>query len=260
MKRLTLTCTLLAALCAPLLAGTDTDQKADLPGWEALETLDEHMARGAAIDLCLREGLGSYDYYYDFSATNTGGGNFTLVGSLNSPTLPVTWSVTGTYSKSTGTLTFTAVNPAPDGCVSYSGSFTSTGTQAGANFNGTWSNDCGLSGTWSGVGSRGICPPLRVTEASGQGPAAASVRAAAPLARVYPNPARQAVQVDLGAYAGTEVRVELLDLNGRSLELLVSGEAPSVLRADVRHLAPGLYVVRVQHAQGVHSLPVQVVR
>ncbi len=264
MKRFVYPLLLLLGIQAPLLAGGNAvEEQAELPGWEVFEGLDENMARGMAIDLCLREGSPTtYQYYYALSATNTGGGEFTFVGTLSSIDLPVIWSVTGTYSKSSGSLMFTAVNPAPDGCVFYAGSFSSVGSQSGKTFSGTWSNDCGAAGSWSGVGTKGTCPTLRMAPDATRFGGGAMLRqsAVSPTAKLFPNPAAHHMQLDLSAYAGQDVHVELVDMSGRTLMVLNNGAAPATLRAELNQQAPGLYLVRIQHAKGVETLPLQVVR
>ena len=68
----------------------------------------------------------------------------------------VLWSASGTYDTSTSTISLTAVNPNPDDCQTMSGSFTYTGSGR-KTMSGTWTNDCGLSGTWQGKWKSGSC-------------------------------------------------------------------------------------------------------
>jgi hypothetical protein len=243
------------AISGFVFAASGGDQSAELPGWDALENLDESMARGAAIDLCLQDEFG---FTWNFSTTNLGGGNFSMTGSLDGAS-SVAWSTSGTYSKSTRSINITAVNPAPDGCATVSGSFTYLGTLTGSSFSGTWTNDCLGSGSWTGVGSKGTCPPLRLA-ANSNANNPASVQWEAASIKLFPNPASHTVQVDLSAFAGQNVQVDLMDMSGRTLQILNIGEAPAVLRASVAAHAPGLYLVRVQHDNGVATMPLQIAR
>ncbi len=78
------------------------------------------------------------------------------------------------------------------------------------------------------------------------------------IARVWPNPARGAAQVEFGLAAPGEVALEVLDLQGRRVATLLRGTRPAgTARAswdgrgdDGRRAAPGLYLLRLRTPAG----------
>ncbi len=223
------------------------------------------LLRSGVTNLCLREGTpGVYLYFWNLQVVGSApGGVLILDGFLSSTDLPVNWDVSGSYTKPSSSIELTAVNPAPDFCTFYSDEFTSNGNNIGQNFSGTWVNNCGLNGTWTGIGRVGICPSPRLGAPGKLAGGAALARQPEPAAQVsvFPNPAAQQVFIDLSAYAGQEVDVQVFDASGRMLSNLFNGLADySVVSWDLNGLTNGLYLVRVMTNDSAESIPVSVNR
>lgn len=109
---------------------------------------------GGYAKSCLTDGFG---YSYDMHTTGNSGSIVYAEGTVDvgSGTL---WTVMASEDKSTNELTLTATNPNPDFCNFYSDSYTFVGKRYGKNVSGDWSNNCGASGTFTGVIAKGSCP------------------------------------------------------------------------------------------------------
>jgi len=79
-------------------------------------------------------------------------------------------------------------------------------------------------------------------------------RPATPTLEAHPNPFNPTVRLVSELAAPGQVRLSVHDLAGRELALLVDGERPAGVHHDVFHargLATGLYLVRLETAQGL---------
>ena len=98
-------------------------------------------------------------------------------------------------------------------------------------------------------------------EAGGATAAEAPAPAAFTLSAPSPNPTRGATQMRLRLPAPEHVRASVYDALGRHLELIYEGEASDVtLVFESAHVAPGVYVVRVQGATFADTRRLTVVR
>ncbi|MBS1747539.1 MAG: T9SS type A sorting domain-containing protein [Bacteroidetes bacterium] len=117
-------------------------------------------AKNASNSVCFNDGY----YNWKITYTDQGNGNYSVTGSLNVDGYD--WSVYGwgSFAQHMGSVEFHASNPNPDGCTSYTDSFTYWGnaqiTGNGPNTSytgsGTWTSYCygGVlnTGTWSAWG------------------------------------------------------------------------------------------------------------
>lgn len=249
---------LTAAAFQPAFAGgTEMESNTDFASLSLEELLDlsasemESMLRGSgSIDLCLREGTPStYLQYWDLFVDDAIPGTWFLAGELYADFLATPWSVIGTYHIPSGTISLDATNPAPDFCTVYSDFFNNTGTRSGASFSGTWTNNCGGSGTWVGNGKRGDCPAVAGarygSEMTAGGGAVQRNAAIRTTPAVYPNPARELLVVELAAYEGQEVQVQAYDASGRLIATLYNGTATAPLSWDVSAQPEGMYLIRI---------------
>jgi hypothetical protein len=67
--------------------------------------------------------------------------------------------------------------------------------------------------------------------------------------RLYPNPAHQQVNVELGATWSGKTEVRLLDLNGRGLRSFQFGPSQHHFALDVSDLPAGMYLVECVNAK-----------
>jgi hypothetical protein len=222
------------------------------------------MVRAGGIDLCLREGTPStYLQYWDLFVEDAVPGTWFLNGILYSDFLTTSWPVLGTYNIPSATIVLDATNPAPDGCTFFSDFFTNTGTNVGPNFSGTWSNNCGFTGTWVGKGRVGDCPAARLAPGAVAAGGALSARVAnTPVdVQVYPNPATSFVRINLEPFAQQAVEVQVFDATGKLVQSLFSGLAEQTqLEWNAADVAPGLYLIRTVAGEQTISTPITVVR
>jgi len=118
--------------------------------------------------VCFNDGF----YNWNITYTDQGSGNYSVTGSLNvdGNTWPV-WGA-GNFAGKMGTVELHAANPNPDGCVSYSDSFTYWGNAqimgngSGTTFmgSGNWTSYCFggvlFTGTWAAQGPCGTMKSL----------------------------------------------------------------------------------------------------
>ncbi len=164
-----------------------------------------------------------------------------------------------------------AVNEAPDGCTSFSDSFTYDGTRSGnLTYDGTWTSYCFgaplASGTWSGVfdvsGSQapalqlGVSPMdgANVIRAKGGKPLTRSDRARASSAGLpasfeldqnYPNPFSRATQISYALPEGAQVSIKVYNLLGREVATLINDYKEAgryLVRFDDARLSAGVYL------------------
>ena len=96
-----------------------------------------------------------FGYCWDVDIRDNGGGNFTLAGAVYNTGWPCGGAADGSYQKATS-VALTATNLCPDFCTFYSDNFSYSGSP-GVNTGGSWTNNCGGSGTWSGTWYTGTC-------------------------------------------------------------------------------------------------------
>lgn len=247
--------------------GTDQKEVTAL-SFEEFSLLSEEeitaMVRGGGIDLCLREGTPTtYTQDWDLFVADAVPGTWFLSGVLVSDFLLSNWPVSGTYNIPSKTIVLDATNPAPDFCTVYSDFFTNTGTNVGPNFTGTWTNNCGFSGTWVGRGRVGDCPAARMAPGAvaAGGALAARVTNNPAEVQVYPNPATSFVRINLEPFAQQAVEVQVFDATGKLVQSLFSGMADQTqLEWNAADVAPGLYLIRTVAGEQVISTPITVVR
>jgi hypothetical protein len=84
------------------------------------------------------------------------------------------------------------------------------------------------------------------------------VATAAPDFSAYPNPTTGEVNLDLSAYEGRAVRLELYDVNGKTLKMVEIDAAGMQERLDLSGLQHGLYLIRAR-SEGVPDATKRVV-
>ncbi len=82
------------------------------------------------------------------------------------------------------------------------------------------------------------------------------VTTAAPDFSAYPNPTTGELNLDLSAYEGRAVRLELYDVNGKAVKMVEIDAAGMPERLDLSGLQHGLYLIRVRSVGVEHFLPV----
>jgi hypothetical protein len=209
---------------------------------------------------CMVDG---FAFEWNIVATSCSGCVCTITGTVNNIG-GAPWAASGTINKCTGQVNLTATNPTPDNCTTMSGSFNYTGsfsrsgpgTYSGS---GSWTNDCGLAGTWTGNASRGPCP-LRSIVYEGVTPAMSQEAAAALLASVTtpsgyalgrsaPNPFTEATSISYEVPEAAHVRLAVYDVLGREVALLVDGAMDAgshTVQFSGADLPAGTYVYRIQ--------------
>jgi hypothetical protein len=65
------------------------------------------------------------------------------------------------------------------------------------------------------------------------------------LIQVYPNPAREKININLGTNASNIRKVQIVDLSGRVVKEIVPGKS-SIVSIPSNNLKPGTYLVRMQ--------------
>ncbi|MBI1193819.1 MAG: T9SS type A sorting domain-containing protein [Bacteroidetes bacterium] len=173
--------------------------------------------KAVAAPYCLTDVFG---YVWNLNVTPAGGNVFNFsgncVGPFGSPA-----PVTGTYNRTTNTVILTATNPAPDGCVTLSGSFTYTGSRTGSTLNFSWTNDCGGTGTGSGTVSKGACRIGNFASAP-QPPAMGRAIILSDL-QASPNPAQDMLTLTYTLTQTEDLNLRVLDMTGRTVATLASG-------------------------------------
>jgi len=194
-------------------------------------------------------------------ATLTG----TLEGAFDSA------SSTGVVCRAERTTQLEAVNEAPDGCTSFSDSFTYDGSRNGnLTYDGAWTSYCFgaplASGTWSGTfdasgsqapaGQLGVSPVdgANVVRAKGSKPLTRRGQAKAQSAGLptsfeldqnYPNPFSRATQISYALPEGTQVSIRVYNLLGREVSTLVDAYQEAgrhLIRFEDARLSAGVYL------------------
>jgi len=83
------------------------------------------------------------------------------------------------------------------------------------------------------------------------------IQAAAPDFAAFPNPTTGELNLDLGAYRGHAVRLELYDVHGKAVKVVEIEAAESTERLDLSGLHNGVYVIRVKLVRAENVLPVR---
>lgn len=65
--------------------------------------------------------------------------------------------------------------------------------------------------------------------------------------KVYPNPAKEYLTVNLGSIDETQSTISLLDINGKEIYTQVT--TLNQLQVDVSHIAPGTYLLKVTRGE-----------
>jgi len=81
------------------------------------------------------------------------------------------------------------------------------------------------------------------------------IQAAAPDFTAFPNPITGELNLDLGAYRGHAVRLELYDVHGKAVKVVEIEAAETTERLDLSGLNNGVYVIRVKLVGAEHFLP-----
>lgn len=75
-----------------------------------------------------------------------------------------------------------------------------------------------------------------------------------PFLRAYPNPADQMLQLQLGADAGREVLIQLIDLSGRIVLEKVLLSPTQLVSLDIAHIAQGMYTLRLRNSNEANEI------
>ena len=148
--------------------GSATAMRVQTPAGPALVYGFDTMAAGA--DTAQVRIIDGFGYDWCFTTTIVGPGQWTATGTVLVSGCPnPNWIASAVITQVAGinfNVTFQAVNPSPDGCVSctscfvYSGTWNRTANQGGGNWNAFCQTNCTSplsSGTWSAVGQPGGC-------------------------------------------------------------------------------------------------------
>lgn len=172
--------------------------------------------------------------------TSTGDGNFSITGYQYYAGYGSTlWPITGTFNDKTQTLHYVATNPAPDNCTYWANSVTFDFIVKKNYSSGTFSNDCGYSGSLFASGVRGRCA-LGTAKANTEGASTASHQMIkTPLnvppgedllqllqskkVSVFPNPAVQSTQISFTLDTKLKVSVRIYDQYGNLTRTVAQG-------------------------------------
>lgn len=223
-------------------------------------TLLAFQPRVDAAPYCMVDGFG---YTYSMNVTPAGGGVFNITGSVAVTEWSSPGVLSGTYNRNTNTAILTVTNPAPDGCVLVSGSFTLTGSRSGGTLFCSWTNDCGGSGSVNGSLSKGACRFGPTASSVPGSPGTSAQKIMTNTLQLMPNPATTSVRIQFEVDADQVVRVDVMDMTGRTVAVLADGfqeAGVQTLNWDLTNahgaaVANGLYLVRINNT--VQRLHVQ---
>ena len=194
------------------------------------------------------------------------------------------WPATGTYDKSTGHLQFVATNPDPDGCTFWATTVTfDYYLVSPKQFSGTFSNDCGNSGSLdasSVVGSCGFNPVKMKGGEYGTTGSTKMQRSRLPLPAgmdfnkmlssntisVSPNPVVKQAQISVTLGAASKVTLNVYNQNGTLVHTISNGIAREGTHTYTWNLQTrggakvkaGFYTLKLTTDEGVQSVRVLV--
>ena len=172
--------------------------------------------------------------------SSTGDGNFSITGYQYYAGYGSTlWPITGTFNDKTQTLHYVATNPDPDNCTYWANSVTFDFIVKKNYSSGTFSNDCGFSGSLFASGVRGRCS-LSGKAVNSEGAATAShkmLKILLPVPpgedllqllqsktiSVFPNPATQVAQISFTLDTKSKVSVRIYDQYGNLTRTVAQG-------------------------------------
>lgn len=224
----------------------------------------------ALRSLCLVDG---YGYYYSFPSIKKSGSSFSATGTGTAyPSTTVTLS--GSFTSSNGgTLTMNVVNNNPDGCNSYSDSYTYTGSftygSGGGTGSGTWVNYCNgssiSSGTWTASTSTACKLPTQ--RLAPNGPAAAKNKAGS-IIKILPNPAVSQAQVYYSVTSTAKVSVIVYNNMQQHIATLVNETKTigsystnwNLLSSNGTSVQNGIYTAVIKIGANTYTRQIQVLR
>ena len=71
--------------------------------------------------------------------------------------------------------------------------------------------------------------------------------------RVYPNPAREMVWIDLSSFNGRVQRIEMMNATGQQVMQPVSNPVQKIQKLDLESLPGGIYFVRLSTDKGIFT-------
>lgn len=172
--------------------------------------------------------------------TSTGDGNFDVSGYQYYAGYGSTlWPVKGTFDDKTHTLHYVATNPAPDNCTYWANSVTFDFVVKKNYSSGTFSNDCGYSGSLFASGVRGRCSLSGKIIPNGGASTAShkTLKTLLPVPpgedllqlfqgktiSVFPNPASQSAQISFSLDSKSNVSVRIYDQFGNLTRTVAQG-------------------------------------
>src|SRR4030095_22233 len=235
----------------------------------------------ASTTICMTDGFG---YVWTITGTHIGGGVFNLSGTVKVSDSD-DWIVTGVGYANTNTVSITATNPFPDFCTLNADHFTYDGTFISKTMSGTWTNNCGNSGTWAGTYQGGGCPTPRVESANViDGPARPHGQSSGSVAlrnvelsgsdfldeelsiESYPNPVNTQANISYTLLEDNLVKIAIYNSLGEQIAVLVNAQQTAgsysikwnVNDAASARMSSGVYFVRLQTKYGIQSTAITV--
>ena len=222
----------------------------------------------ALRSLCFTDGFG---YTYTFPSVQVSGSSFSATGTANAYA-STTCNLSGHFTSSTsGTMTMDVINNNPDGCTSFTDSYTYTGTWAksGSSFtgSGSWVSYCNGSalgsGTWTASGPC-VGP---VSHQSPVGPAAAKKNGISNI-RVQPNPAVSMAQIYYTVASTQKVNITIYNSMQQPVATLINETKTAgnysvnwnLLSTNGVQVTNGIYTAVIRVGNDVYTKPVQVIK
>ncbi|MEP6465135.1 MAG: hypothetical protein ABJB05_02465 [Parafilimonas sp.] len=204
-------------------------------------------AKNASNTVCFNDGFSNFRIAY----TEAGNGSYTCTGTYTVDGTP--WAVTGwgNFMNHMGSVELHVSNPNPDGCVSYSDSFTYVGTAEimgnGSSTvftgGGNWTSYCYggvlFTGTWSAQG------PCSGTLKSSQYGPAKHAQAAFKI-NISPNPLKSTSTVSYETLKQSQVNITVYNYMQQPVRIIVNGNVSAGKHSaviDGSSLANGMYRV-----------------
>ena len=175
----------------------------------------------------------SYGEQTTLTVTGISGNTYSLSGSIDYSIYGGTiWPCTGFYNSSTRTLKYKGTNPSPDGCIHWASTVTFIYTATSrSTLTGSFSNDCGNSGSLSASASKGSCgfTPLYLKEGEiGGSGTHKSLRSQLPLPQginieemfrtieiaLAPNPATSSTLIKVEVESATKLNIGIYNQDG----------------------------------------------